>query len=1016
MINIQDFEFKTLRRSRKVNGEDTIEFITFPTGTNNDEFDLIVEEASVNAFDKNYIIKVLNEKSIGKSSIKQATAIHDFYVNLINKQQPKIHNGSITFQNYMEMVFEGTGYTFIAIDQFHARSFENLGDDNRLALLSKGVERFQAEFELVGNQVRFKKQIGRDSDFQFRYGHNIKAISVDIDTKNLATKIEGTGDPELDIKESYTSPNVAIFGEIDAPPVRDERFKSNEALLEEMLARLQDTPELTLTIDFVDLRAAGYPYTVPNEGDRVFVIYEPMNDLIIETRIMEITEELDADLKPIKTEVTLSNHKKTFAGSMLENVQKQLSDIVTDDGVIKYNALDEAVKIATKAIQNAQTELQFPDSGGIHAVEKTDPNRFVALVSSGLGITKDGGNTFTEAITADGFVLSAGAIGRLSANHIQIGPDTEYLPGYDPSLISADLDEFEDYVNESFKDGIIEESEAKAIEKYLNTLDAEHDSLQAQVNSVLSSSYYQGDIRTQYADYLHATQRLYSSIEAAIENGKVSPEEKAEIDLLFEQYRIDLISLTEAIASANDEITSNKVNEADTTLRENLNLAAPLPTSISLDNYGITANTSVANRYARLDYRGLYIAGGAIQIDGGLPDDQIEGSSKWNRQGTYIDQDGIYTGKVEAEQLVAGTITESGSRRVDIRGGRVYSYYNGQLAMSWGGYRQEFYARDGSEIGYFGPNNIDDNPSVQGLAIVTQKDYISISSFRDGFNRPTFRSLYNDGVTMVAGAYNILTAGSRLALYANSRLVWDDTPSRDIDQPTIILNQGSDSNDNLQYFGGYNRRSGAVWEIRYNQSATSSVRRLRVNSGGTRVSQMLMIGEENIRVVPFADAVRWQYNASNYIQMGPSGQVDFRMGGSWVHSLYADGRKAGGSIKIDRVNYGMSPIDSPQILLEYIEFDIVLSPFGTKVFVDDKFTKAVNGFAVFPNNGEITSKGEKYFVIEGEGIADVRIVGKRRGSESDFWADMENRDELTEEIIPEVPKEEEDGVVQTGGL
>src|SRR5690625_4960176 len=130
-------------------------------------------------------------------------------------------------------------------------------------------------------------------------------------------------------------------------------------MLEEMKARLQETAEITLTVDFVDVRAAGYPYTVPNEGDRVWLIYEPMDDLLIETRIMEIMEYYDVNMNPIKTEVTLSNHKKTFAGTMFENVRKQLRNIVDDDGIVRYSVLDEAVRIATEALQSAQTELEF---------------------------------------------------------------------------------------------------------------------------------------------------------------------------------------------------------------------------------------------------------------------------------------------------------------------------------------------------------------------------------------------------------------------------------------------------------------------------------------------------------------------------------------------------------------------------------------------------------------------------------------------------------------------------------
>src|SRR5699024_2797046 len=123
---------------------------------------------------------------------------------------------------------------------------------------------------------------------------------------------------------------------------------------------------------------------------------------------------------------------------MFDNIQKQLDGIITDDGLIRYSVLDEAVRIATESLQSAQTELEF--NNGIIAREKGDPNRLVLLNSKGIGISKDGGNTFTEAITADGFVLTAGSIGRLSANNIQIGPETFYATSVD------DFDPDKEYV------------------------------------------------------------------------------------------------------------------------------------------------------------------------------------------------------------------------------------------------------------------------------------------------------------------------------------------------------------------------------------------------------------------------------------------------------------------------------------------------------------------------------------------------------------------------------------------
>lgn len=62
-------------------------------------------------------------------------------------------------------------------------------------------------------------------------------------------------------------------------------------------------------------------------------------------------------------------------------------------------------------------------------------------------------------------------------------------------------------------------------------------------------------------------------------------------------------------------------NLIDTNIRGDLNLTAPLPTSIKMDSTGITAYTTVStSNFARLDYRGLYIQNGALDIRTGTSD------------------------------------------------------------------------------------------------------------------------------------------------------------------------------------------------------------------------------------------------------------------------------------------------------------------------------------------------------------------------------------------------------------
>jgi phage minor structural protein len=127
----------------------------------------------------------------------------------------------------------------------------------------------------------------------------------------------------------------------------------------------------------------------------------------------------------------------------------------------------------------------------------------------------------------------------------------------------------------------------------------------------------------------------------------------------------------------------------------------------------------------------------------------------------------------------------------------------------------------------------------------------------------------------------------------------------------------------------------------------------------------------------------------SYLKVKDDGAVFIVVDGVVKHTFYAGGTKSGGSIIIDGKNLGMSPIDSPQILLEYIEFDVPLTPEGTKVFIEDRFRKAIENFAVFPNNGQVIEKGYDYFVIAGEGTADVRIVGERIGYADTFFDDLD---------------------------
>lgn len=120
------------------------------------------------------------------------------------------------------------------------------------------------------------------------------------------------------------------------------------------------------------------------EGDYLFVIYEPMNDLDIEVRVMEIEEEFDFNLKPIRTNVTLASLNKDITDTIVQfnDTQKRVNEVITDGGTVRTSVLEGPIDAlrnmlrASASFQDAQvvdggilfenTNESSPDYGALY--------------------------------------------------------------------------------------------------------------------------------------------------------------------------------------------------------------------------------------------------------------------------------------------------------------------------------------------------------------------------------------------------------------------------------------------------------------------------------------------------------------------------------------------------------------------------------------------------------------------------------------------------------------------------
>ena len=146
-------------------------------------------------------------------------------------------------------------------------------------------------------------------------------------------------------------------------------------------------------------------------------------------------------------------------------------------------------------------------------------------------------------------------IGNKATDWTPAPEDVETLITQEIQDVENKITGLETTVNTTFKDGIIEQAEAKAIEKYINSLNAEKSDIDNQYNTIYNDALLTGTAKdnlfSQKESYNTAHSQLLSSINTAIADGKTTPLEKSDVDSKFTNYKNVLgglaIRLTEAL-------------------------------------------------------------------------------------------------------------------------------------------------------------------------------------------------------------------------------------------------------------------------------------------------------------------------------------------------------------------------------------------------------------------------------------------------------------------------------------
>lgn len=442
----------TISYDFEVNGNQSISATILPSEVNRRFIADITEMWTViDHFGVEQKIVYLQRRGQGKEQSVQIKGIPLFFDAMNSDRIYERVDKHMTAMESFTRIFENTGFTFVLADSFDAVEWEGFGEgESRLESFKRALDRYEAEFYIRGKQVTLKKLIGRDLQTMYAHRLNASNITLEHDASALWTYAKGFGDygdgegsedwQDAKLVREYTSPLAKIIGIRHAPPLKNGNITTVATMDEQLKTLVDESLKISVTADIHDLRKQGYPIGQPEVGDRVYLVDERIG-FNEQVRVVDMKLVLDwrGDVRDINLTFGTPGLSQRYQARM-SSAMSAVTDLL--EGKIKLppsSVYDEAMKNAVTAIQNAQSELDFPVQGGIIAIGRDNPNKQVWFNSEGLMVSVDAGAGAKAAITGEGVVTEMLTAGTINGNRISIrGGDASnytYIDG--PTIISA---------------------------------------------------------------------------------------------------------------------------------------------------------------------------------------------------------------------------------------------------------------------------------------------------------------------------------------------------------------------------------------------------------------------------------------------------------------------------------------------------------------------------------------------------------------------------------------------------
>ena len=345
-----------------------------------------------------YYITYVAPTDGGNSITVEFDAVHEFFFKMSKLvAYGTLKDGSHTAKEYLDFVFNGSGYSYTLLSQVDAWEKQSFGDKNRLALFNDLISDMEMEFSIADSgRIMITSEIGQDLSTIVRKGFNLQELNLEYNVSDFVTYAKGFGafiDKDDESKgryeAEYTSPLASVYGKLEADPITDERYTKTASLQAALKKAVDSSYSISVGISLEELQNAGYDYESPVPGDYILAVDEQLvfNQRI---RIISVEEQYNIYGERISSSVeagSLSATKQKLDGSESNSVVLALSHATEQ--------ADNAVKTANgkNASYSGPNQPQNPREGDMWWYDNGSGTSFMKQYTNGEWVILIDSNT-----------------------------------------------------------------------------------------------------------------------------------------------------------------------------------------------------------------------------------------------------------------------------------------------------------------------------------------------------------------------------------------------------------------------------------------------------------------------------------------------------------------------------------------------------------------------------------------------------------------------------------------------